>query len=456
VGKKISGLIAIALGGSILVLWGFALFRAKPLGGLDFRALYEGAGCLIHHHDPFNPNDVRAYYVARGDAQLYPDWALYTLTLLNYPPPTYLFAGIFAAMPWETAQLLWTGLTAISMLLAVALMWSAAQRDGQLAAGLLIGFLLANSEIILAGGNAAGLAVSLCAIAVWCWVEERFVWVGVVCMAASLALKPHDGGLLWLYFLLARGIYRRWALQTLAADVMLGIVSVLWVWRVAPHWLTEMHEIFTIYSAHGGANDPGIIGSPTSAFRHFNMAVFPGMVCDLQSIVAVFRDDPRFYNPVTYLLCAPFLAIWFVVTLRSSFTKARAYLALAAIVPFTLLITYHRTTDTKLLLLMMPACAALWTKGGMVGKLALAVTGVGVFLTGDITLLITGHLAGTPDWLHAGILRRMWMIPIYRPVPVILLAMGIFYLWVYVRGHLQDKESQQAAARSHEAAEAGA
>jgi hypothetical protein len=147
----------------------------------------------------------------------------------------------------------------------------------------------------------------------------------------------------------------------------------------------------------------------------------------------VFRDDPMFYNPFTYFFCAPFLAIWIVATLRSAISRDTCYLALAAIVPFTLLVTYHRTTDTKLLLLVIPACALLWSEGGVMKWLAFAVTGAGIFITGDISLVVLGIRAGLPDWVHAGVLRKALLVLEYRPVPLVLLAMGIFYLWAYVR-----------------------
>ena len=432
--KRRSASVLLMLGGSAIVLWlGLGLARAKPLGGLDFRALYEGAAVLIHHHDPFNPADVRAYYVATGDAKLYPEWAVYTLALLNYLPTIYPFTAPFALLPWHTAQMLWTGLTALSFFLAAVAMWRRAEKDAPLVAGCLIGFLLSNSEVILGGGNAAGLAVSLCVLGARCWIEERWVWLGVVCFAVSLALKPHDGGLVWLYFVLAGRRHRTFAVRTLVLDVLVGIGSVLWIWQVAPHWFSELRGLLAIYSAHGGANDPGIIGSATSSFRAFHMTVYPGMVCNLQSVAAVFWDEPRFYNPFTYLFCAPFMALWAMVTLRTSFSKERAYLALAAIVPFTLLLTYHRTTDVKLLLLTVPACAALWARGGTMGKLALVVTTLGIFVSGDISLILLGHWVGNPDWIHAGWLQKIPYVFMYRPVPVLLLAIGIFYLWAYVK-----------------------
>ncbi len=52
----------------------------------------------------------------------------------------------------------------------------------------------------------------------------RCVWVGILCLAVSLAIKPHDGGLVWLYFILAGGAFRKRALQSLVVTLALRTV----------------------------------------------------------------------------------------------------------------------------------------------------------------------------------------------------------------------------------------
>jgi Glycosyltransferase family 87 len=446
-GKRIVSVGLLVAGSAIFVWWGIALSHAKPLGGLDFRALYEGTSCLLHGHDPFNPAEVRAYYIETGDARLYPEWALYTLALLNYLPTIYPLTAPFALLNWEVAQSLWTGLTAAGMLVAAFLMWRASEKAPLLSA-CLIGFLLANSEIILSGGNAAGLTVSLCIIAVTCFLKERLGLAGVLCLAASLAMKPHDGGFIWLFLLLVGGDLRKRACQTLVVDCVLACAALIWISVVAPHWFTEFRSTMAIYSGHGGANDPGFMGNPHSSFRAFELVVYPGMVCNLQSVLAVFRDDPRFYDAATYVFCALFLIVWALATLRSNIQERGAYLALAAIVPITLLVTYHRTTDTKLLLLTVPGCTDLWSAGGRRARVAVCLTGLGFLITGDIPLIILGRLVGNPDWAHAALLKRISQLFVYRPVPVVLLAMAVFYLWVYVKQAGVDRKSQKLAEAS--------
>src|ERR1017187_6157574 len=103
-------------------------------------------------------------------------------------------------------------------------------------------------------GNAAGIVVSLCAVAVWCFLRERFVPAGVLCLAASLAIKPHDAGLVWLYFLLAGGVHRKRALQALLITAVLSVSALLWVSHVAPNWMQDWSANMASISATGGIN----------------------------------------------------------------------------------------------------------------------------------------------------------------------------------------------------------
>jgi hypothetical protein len=188
--------------------------------------------------------------------------------------------------------------------------------------------------------------------------------------------------------------------------------------------MPELHSNLLAASAHGDLNDPG----PASiGFRN------PDMVIDLQSVISVFRDDPRIYNPASYLVCGVLLLVWSLHTLRSRFSQANAWLALAAIVPLTMLISYHRAYDAKLLLLTVPACAMLWAEGGPIGWIALLVNTVGMMVTGDIPSAILIILFNRLHLGAAGIFGKLLTVVLMRPAPLILLAMSIFYLWVYLR-----------------------
>jgi hypothetical protein len=102
-------------------------------------------------------------------------------------------------------------------------------------------------------------------------------------------------------------------------------------------------------------------------------------------------------------------------------------------VPLTLLVTYHRPYDAKLLLLTVPACALLWAEGRPIRWMALGVSAAAIVSTADIPLAILLLLTRNLHISTVGLSGEMLAVVLKRPTPLILLAMGIFYLWVYVR-----------------------
>jgi hypothetical protein len=127
------------------------------------------------------------------------------------------------------------------------------------------------------------------------------------------------------------------------------------------------------------------------------------------------------------------LAAWSVSTLRTGFSQAGAWLALATIAPITMLITYHRSYDAKLLILTVPACAMLWANGGTIRWFALGINTAAFVLTADFPLTILMILARNLHISTAAIIGQLETVVLMRPAPLILLAMSVFYLWVYTR-----------------------
>ena len=171
----------------------------------------------------------------------------------------------------------------------------------------LVCLLILNCEVVFAGGNTGGLVAALCVVGAWCLLEERFVPAGILCLAIGLAIKPHSAGLLWLYFLLAGGLLRKRALQTLAVVCVFGLASLLWISRIAPHWMREMSSNIALLSGQGGNN---AVGPGSFGMSHADLVI------DLQSALSVFWDDPRIYNPVSYLVCGILVLVWAIATLR--------------------------------------------------------------------------------------------------------------------------------------------
>jgi hypothetical protein len=419
------GLYMVLLGSAIFAIFGVigGVFLKHPIS--DFRFNYVSVRCLMQNVDPYKQGEFLR--VMQQDGQLPVGGFLrdhvMEMAQFMYPPTSFVLAP-FGLLPWPMSSFLWTIAICTVFLLGAYLMWKVAADYAPILSGFLVFFILATGQLLLVTGNALGLAIGLSLIAAWCIVEERFAAVGVICLAVSLMIKPHDAALVWLYFLLAGGTFRKRALQSLGATVALSIPLLIWVTRVSPHWLAELRGNLAILNSRGHLNDPG----PSSMAGHG-----VAMIINLQSAISFFRDDPYFYNTVSYLLCGAMLIVWSITVLKSRPTRERAWLALAAISALTMLPVYHRTSDAKLLLLAIPACAMLWTKGNPVGRVAVAVTTAGVLLTGEIQWII-----------YLGILRHLPLpaTPVAAelrlasqifPIPLILLAVSLFYLWVCTR-----------------------
>jgi hypothetical protein len=421
--RRRDGGYLVLLGSMVFLLFGFAFEYAIDHPISDFRFVYNGVRCLLQGVDPYQRSGFVSVFEADGGhlgagkfSGQYAEMAQHMYL------PTSTIVLPFALLPWNWSLLCWSLVSATAFLLAAYLMWRVGANHAPLLTGALVCLVVASNQTLIEVGNAAGLVVSLCVIAAWCFVQERCATAGIVCLAAALMLKPHDAGFIWLFFLLAGGTYRKHAWQTLAVSAMASVPMVVWTTAVAPHWLSELRANLAALARHGGLNDPG----PDSMAGH-GLA----MLVNLQTVFSVFHDEPRFYNLMSYAVSGVLLALWAVVTLRSRPTGRSAWLALAAVSALSMLPVYHRMGDTKLLLLIIPACAVLWARRGALAWAALIVSGISLLLTGDMTWAIFLALfPRLPAWLNSGFAGLAIQT---MPVPLTLVAVGGFYLWVYAR-----------------------
>ena len=445
------GLTALLLASGFSSLFAVILQRSPHAGIVDFRIVYLAARCMIEHRDPYSESEyLRVFQEQGGTVPADPaerrkfEGAVMAVV---YLPTALLVIAPFAVLGWGVAQALWTILTIFLFTLACCLIWSVAADRSPPVSTLLVAFMLANAEVVFAFGNAAGVAVSLCAIAVWCFFTERFAFAGVACLAASLAIKPHDSAAVWLYFLIIGGVYRRRAVQTLIVVIGLGILAVLWTYQVSPHWSQEIRSNLELVSARGGIADPGPAGISNGS---------GGMIINLQAVFSVFRDNPRFYNLATWIVCAPLFIAWIIRTLRAGNSRAEMWLALAALVPLSMLPIYHRPYDAKLLLLAAPACAALWSQGGARRWLGILTTSAAIVVTSDLPMTMLVALGMKLPRYPSSISEQILVVVATKPIPLVLLAMSIFYVWVYLlepfqplqlRGALSERTSALSSTR---------
>ncbi|MGA9586418.1 MAG: glycosyltransferase 87 family protein [Terracidiphilus sp.] len=420
-------LLLLSMSSALSVFWGFALERAAQGIIVDFKVVFYGARCLLEKHDPYDEHQLMSVYLAEGGklplSQAELNRVRQVVALQVYLPTAFIYVAPFALLPWAAAHLLWSCLTVAGFTVASFLVWTLAQDLAPGATFYLLCFVLANCGILYSGGNPAGLAISLCVIGVWCFLEDKYAYIGICCFAVSLALKLHDTAFVWFYFLLAGGLLRKRALQTLSTTVAMAIPAILWISYVSPHWIQELFGNISATAVRGGITDPGPSGMSARS---------GGMIIDLQTAISVFRDDPRLYNLVAYLVFGSLLLVWTVVTLRTRSTRSDHYFALAAIAALSMLPVYHRPNDAKLLVLTLPACATLLKEGGAIGRIALLLNSTAIILTSDLPLAMLVRLTTNLHSVNSGSPKIVTVL-LSCPIPLMLLVLGTFYLWVYAR-----------------------
>jgi hypothetical protein len=435
----------LVLGLCVGVSYFWAAANRGPVGGtlwaMDFGGVYFGARTALRHEDPYNPEvslheeeaGLRSMPgMPAGKRGAAPD----LIDGQVFPPTTLLLVVPLAMLPWPLAQGLWLWLTSGLMLLAGFLIWDVAGKRAPGISGLLTGFVLANLVLLLLLANPAGVAVAFCVIAAWCFGEERFAAAGVLMLALSLVIKPHDSGFVWLYFLLAGGTHRKRALQTLAVAAVVSVCAAIWIAPSSPHWVAGLRGNVAQAAARGADNDPGPSGISAKE---------GSPLVDLQAAVSIFKNDPHLYRPVSYVVGGGMILAWMVVVLRKRSTREGTLLALAAISALTLLPVHHRADDAKILLLAIPACALLWAGKGARRWIALVLTSAAIVFTSDVPRIFLSRAVQRVAFVQPTMAGKMHALAL-QPAPLVLLATGIFYLWVYIRYEPRGEGAGETAA----------
>ncbi len=417
---RLKGSQILLLGCMFFVAIGTLMEYTNPLAMTDFQQIYFGARSAAHHYDPYNSDEMMAFYRA-DTGSLPPDNSVVSQTFReivfitpNLPTTLFLVAPL-AALSLKLAAFIWMLLIEGCFIFACVRIWICCTASAPRFSAVLVALLLVNSGLLLSSGNSAGLVISLTAIAVSCFIEEEFVVLGVCCLAVALVIKPHDAGPVWLYFLLVGGSQRKRALFSLALAAAITVPALVWISHVSPHWLPELESNLAAGLAPGGLNNsgPGTLGGRGM-----------GMIISLQALLTLIWNNATFYSLVSYLVCGVFAVLWAVKTLRSGFSPRMAWLALASISALTMLPVYHRTYDARLLVISIPACAVLWSETGSLRRWAMSLNLAGIVLTGDLLWICVFQITH-----YSGTSLTLAMIP----APITLLAVAGFYLAIYLR-----------------------
>lgn len=417
------GRYLLILGAAVLVLLSSALWLTMDWSMADFKSLYYAAKCLDRHADPYDARNALALVHADGIDRMDKPTISATMDVHNpYPPTQFVFTAPLGLLNLRSAGFFWVLFSLTCLMLAALTVWKTSAAYAPVLSGALIGFLLANTETVIALGNAAAIATGLCVVAAWCFLSNRCAVFGVIAMGLSLMLKPQDSGLVWLFLVLAGGTYRKRALQAAFAALALSAPVFLWVSLVAPHWPKELIANIAMYGVQGGINDPG----PSSP-------MWPTAIVSLQTVISLVDNTPRHYNAITFLFCAALFLPLAIATLRSKVSTPKAWIGLAAIAGISMLAGYHRRGDTKLLLICIPACALLLFQDKVRGRVALAITAAAIFFTGDnpwtVSFMFLDHLQKSNKHLADSLQAPFQVLP----APLSMFLMATFYVWVFVK-----------------------
>jgi hypothetical protein len=398
-------------------------FQSEPkfFWSRDFKPLYAGARCLLHNRNPYDGEALRMeYQQAGGDMRdptpFQPHYSL-------YPPPAFVLMMPFALFKWQVAHYLFLGVSAGLLIAASFLVASLCAPMSPIMLPILIGIFLlgANSMMMLA--QPSMIAIGLCVIGTVLLLQRRYTALAIISFSLSLALKPHTGAFVWLYFF-AHPRYRSKAVSIFAVTVLLCLPGVIWV-SVMPasaHWLQELRANLKTFDVPGALSDPG-----PRDLDAYNMTT-------LQTILSLVRDDKAFYNPASWGVSGVLLLFILAVVRKPRLSYDQQVFAIAALTCLSMLPFYHRTYDTKLLLLCFPALAVVvhrvavsWKNREGSWSPALLWTGVAavlcILLENDRYSYKLDSMMHGPDPQH--LLKTILLI---RNVPVILLIQAIAYL----------------------------
>ncbi|MGB9076058.1 MAG: hypothetical protein WCC26_04410, partial [Terracidiphilus sp.] len=190
---RTDGLYLVLLGMAIFISMSFLLVVAGNAPLHDFRTAYYSGACLLQHCDPYSESDIEQLYSREVPPPATPDPSRIVVTKNPYLPSAFPLTVLLALFPEKVGLALWVLIIGGSVLIASVLLWKVGAARVPLAAGLLVCFLLANSGSLIYFANPAGFVVPFCILATLSFLHDRFVRVGMVCFAVSLAFKPHDG-----------------------------------------------------------------------------------------------------------------------------------------------------------------------------------------------------------------------------------------------------------------------
>jgi Glycosyltransferase family 87 len=332
-------------------------FRASN----DLVPVYTGARCLIHGCNPYDTKQLeQQFFQGGGRPTELPSWEI---DVPVYPPSTFLALSPLALLRFPTARLLWFLLNGCLFVTSVGLILSLCPGTQRWLTTALGCFILATSGILLVLGQPAAFAISLVIIGCYFFLRSRFLPLGAVLFALSLAVKPQIGGLIVLYLLVQR-IHWRYAAVALTG-ALLVLLSAGLILKLHPRsagCTSTLRANLSATLSPGGSADP----------RPANVQAVGDL--NVQTLTSIFFPEARTFNVVAYAIFVILLVGLMLVVLRANAGPELHFLALAAVSVLSLTPVYHRFYDARLLLLTIPAVLIVFQRRRLLGSMIAVLT----------------------------------------------------------------------------------
>jgi hypothetical protein len=456
--QRLYGLCVVLLGCLFFAVRGYH-DQTLALQSFDFKPVYSSARCLLDGCDPYDSIQIERVYLQHGgDAS---DLRPFRPFNANYPPSALFLVMPLTLLPFGPAHVLWLGIGIFFFCVAAFCIADLCAGPRALLVEGILAVFVATSTILVMLGQPAMISISLVVIGAWCFLKQRHTVIGILAFAASLTFKPHVGALIWLFFLLtSRGgelpgsvsalsgetslepatMFRRRALQTLAVTLVLMTPGIWLAFHhpASAHWPRELRTNLVGIAAHGNASDPGPANDEAAS------------IDNLQALFSLVRDRPSFYNRAAYAAFVPLFLAWLYLVMRSlknpyrrlfgeeglTVIAARNLLALATAAALSFLPIYHRQYDTRLLLFLFPAVALMASRKRWQGYVALGLSIMATF-TMSHQFVHLGPWAGR----HVASLPPVVWLALYRPLPLTLLLLTVFFLYCMFRLALEERQA---------------
>jgi hypothetical protein len=347
--------------------------------GWDFVPVYSGVRCLLHGCNPYStPQLNREFLRAGGSEQLVDYIGGWGDETPLYPPSTFVALAPLGLLSFPSARLVWCLLNYGLFLIAVWLVLRLCPPTHSWLATAFAAVFLFDASGALKLGQASGFAVATLVISGALFMLRRRPLLAACLLMLSLAVKPHIGGLVALYFLATR-VHRRYAaiaLSGAAAFLLLGGL-ILYSRPASAHWVSDLHSSLITSMAPGGVNDPA---SPN-----------PWEI-NLLPLTVILFPDPETSQAIAYGIFLLLAAAWGLAARRTGADSSSELIVLGALVVLSVLPVYHRNADATILLLAVPSLVIIFQRSRTLGTVMAALTVMSTsWLPSSLNAFLTAH-----------------------------------------------------------------